>query len=89
MERSNEKGKLISGLETFENNDGYYCFHAGTKQTEEGIVTNGGRVIAVSSYGKDKAEALAQSFKNAQKIIISYYFNCSFKYYRNTFNSSS
>ncbi|MGL4326702.1 MAG: phosphoribosylamine--glycine ligase, partial [Tannerellaceae bacterium] len=60
-----EKGKVISGLDKVENS---IVFHAGTKETAEGIVTNGGRVIAVSSYGKDKDEALAQSFANAKVI---------------------
>lgn len=60
-----EKGKVISGLDKIENS---IVFHAGTKETAEGIVTNGGRVIAVSSYGKDKDEALAQSFANAKVI---------------------
>ena len=43
-------------------------FHAGTALKDGEVVTNGGRVIAVSSYGKDKAEALARSFEVAQKI---------------------
>jgi phosphoribosylamine--glycine ligase len=43
-------------------------FHAGTKLAEGQVVTNGGRVLAISSYGKDKADALAKSFVNAQKV---------------------
>ena len=44
-------------------------FHAGTALNDQGqVVTAGGRVIAVSSYGQDKAEALAKSFAEAQKI---------------------
>jgi len=43
-------------------------FHAGTSMKDGQVVTNGGRVIAVSSYGKDKDEALAKSFAEAQKI---------------------
>lgn len=60
-----EKGKEISGLESV---NGSIVFHAGTAQRAGKIVTNGGRVIAVSSYGENKSEALALSFANAQKI---------------------
>ena len=62
-----EKGKEISGLNDTENS---IVFHAGTASKNGAIVTNGGRVIAVSSYGNTKEEALAQSFKNAE--IINY-----------------
>ena len=59
-----KKGYVINGIDEVE---GSIVFHAGTKLNAEGqVVTNGGRVIAVSSYGKDKAEALAKSFAEAQ-----------------------
>jgi phosphoribosylamine--glycine ligase len=60
-----EKGKIISGLSEVE---GSIAFHAGTAAVDGKIVTNGGRVLAVSSYGNSKEEALAQSFKNAKVI---------------------
>jgi len=60
-----EKGKEISGLDKVEDS---IVFHAGTALKDGKIVTNGGRVIAVSSYGNSKEEALARSFKNAQLI---------------------
>ena len=61
-----EKGKVITGIDQVE---GSVVFHAGTACDAEGrVITAGGRVIAVSSYGIDKAEALAKSFAEAQKI---------------------
>ncbi len=60
-----DKGYPISGIENVE---GSIVFHAGTAEKDGQVLTNGGRVIAVSSYGKDKAEALAKSFAEAQKI---------------------
>ena len=60
-----QKGYPITGIENVE---GSIVFHAGTALKDGQVVTNGGRVIAVSSYGKDKAEALQKSFEEAQKI---------------------
>lgn len=60
-----KKGYTISGLDKVE---GSIVFHSGTALKDGTVVTNGGRVIAVSSYGKDKEEALRKSFEEAQKI---------------------
>lgn len=60
------KGKVITGLESVE---GSILFHAGTSRDADGVLrTSGGRVIAVSSYGSTKEEALSQSFANIEKI---------------------
>jgi phosphoribosylamine--glycine ligase len=60
-----EKGKLIKGLEQVEDS---IVFHAGTTEKDGDIVTSGGRVMAISSYGNSKGEALDLSFKNAKLI---------------------
>ncbi len=60
-----KKGYEITGIGDVE---GSIVFHSGTAMKDGKVVTAGGRVIAVSSYGKDKAEALAKSFGEAQKI---------------------
>ena len=60
-----QKGYEMTGIEKVE---GSIVFHAGTALKDGKVVTNGGRVIAVSSYGKDKSEALQKSFEEAQKI---------------------
>ena len=62
-----KKGYPITGIE---NVAGSIVFHSGTALKDGQVVTNGGRVIAVSSYGKDKDEALRKSFDEAQKIIF-------------------
>ena len=59
------KGYPISGIEDV---DGSIVFHSGTAMKDGEVVTNGGRVIAVSSYGADKEEALKKSFTEAGKI---------------------
>ncbi len=62
-----EKGKEITGLEKVSDS---MLFHAGTKFEGERIVTNGGRVIAVSSYGTTMKEALKRSYESAEKITF-------------------
>ena len=60
-----ENGKVMSGFGDVENS---ILFHAGTKQVGNEVLTAGGRVLAISSYGKSIKEALEQSYANAEKI---------------------
>lgn len=68
---SYEKGKLIKGLDTFKDKEGYYVFHAGTRRTEEGVVTNGGRVLGVTAKGSNLKEARANAYKATEWIDFS------------------
>ncbi len=63
-----EKGKLITGFENFDGKDDYYCFHAGTKQTDAGTVTNGGRVLGITAKGATLAEARAKAYEATEWI---------------------
>jgi len=60
-----EKGKIMTGFDAIKNS---IPFHAGTKQDGENIVTSGGRVLALTSFGDSIQEALSHSFKNAETI---------------------
>lgn len=60
-----EKGKAISGIENVQDS---IVFHAGTKTDNGQVVSNGGRVLAVTSYGTNFQEAIAQSYKNIEKL---------------------
>ena len=65
---SYEKGFEITGLESFENKDGYYCFHAGTKSEDGKIVTNGGRVLGVTAKGETLQDARANAYEAARWV---------------------
>ena len=60
-----EKGKPITGLDRISDS---ILFHAGTTLKDQQILTNGGRVIAISSYGENKEEALQKSFNNCEIV---------------------
>lgn len=60
-----EKSKVVRGLE---NNEGSHIFHSGTKQEGDNVITNGGRVFAVTSFGNSIQEAVNKSFATAEKI---------------------
>ena len=66
---SYEKGFEIKGLEKFENKEGYYVFHAGTKLDNGKIVTNGGRVLGVTAKGKD-LKRQEQTLTKQQNLLI-------------------
>lgn len=74
---SYEKGFVIKGLENFDGKDDYYCFHAGTKKTEAGIVTNGGRVLGVTAKGATLKEARANAYEATKWVDFDH------KYMRN------
>lgn len=64
-----EKGIPISGLERFEEEEGYYCFHAGTKFDDAGtLVTNGGRVLGVTAKGADLKKARENAYKATEWV---------------------
>ena len=65
-----EKGFVIQGLEKFEGQDSYFCFHAGTAKTEKGIVTNGGRVLGVTAKGADLKEARKNAYAATEWITF-------------------
>ncbi len=65
-----EKGFVINGLDKFEGQDSYFCFHAGTKKTDQGIVTNGGRVLGITAKGRDLKEARANAYKAAEWVTF-------------------
>ena len=60
-----EKGKTITGIESVVNSE---VFHAGTQVDKDLVKTSGGRVLAVTSFGKDHKEALSKSYDALQKI---------------------
>lgn len=74
---SYEKGKIITGFDKFLGKDDYYCFHAGTKKTEEGMITNGGRVLGITAKGKNLKEARLKAYEATEWI------NFDNKYMRN------
>lgn len=66
---SYEKGFEITGLHNFDNKEGYYCFHAGTKFDDNGkIVTNGGRVLGVTAKGATLKEARANAYEATEWV---------------------
>ena len=66
---SYEKGKVITGLSRFQEEDGCFCYHAGTKKDGEGrILTNGGRVLGVTALGKDLLTARANAYRAAEWV---------------------
>ncbi len=63
-----EKGFLIEGLDNFNGKKGYYAFHAGTRKTAEGIVTNGGRVLGITATGTDLKTARKNAYQAAEWV---------------------
>ena len=66
---SYQKGFEISGLESFDGREDYYCFHAGSRLDKEGrIVTNGGRVLGVTAKGRTLREARAKAYEATEWV---------------------
>ncbi len=67
---SYEKGYEIKGMDKFDTQDGYYCFHAGTALKDGKIVTNGGRVLGITAKGNDLKEARANAYKATEWVTF-------------------
>jgi len=65
---SYEKGKVISGLESFEGMKDCYCFHAGTAMQGDAVVTSGGRVLGITALGADTEDARRKAYGAAGNI---------------------
>ncbi len=66
---SYEKGKEITGLESFEGKEDYFCFHAGTKFSEDGkVLTNGGRVLGITALGSNLKEARRKAYEATEWV---------------------
>lgn len=65
-----EKGKVITFSEDFAQKEGYYAFHAGTKMTEEGLLTNGGRVIGITAKGPTLQAARENAYKATEWVAF-------------------
>ena len=65
---SYEKGFEIKGLESFQDKEGYYAFHAGTKLQDGKVLTNGGRVIGITAKGDTLVDARANAYKATEWI---------------------
>ena len=66
-----EKGIPIYGFEKFKDQDGYYCFHAGTKLDGDTVVTNGGRVLGITAKGSNLKEARKNAYEAVKWIDFS------------------
>lgn len=66
-----EKGIPIYGLEAFNGKEGYYCFHAGTKEKDGCIVTNGGRVLGVTALGETLMAARRNAYEATEWVTFS------------------
>lgn len=65
-----EKEIPMSGFENFKGKEGYYCFHAGTKEKDGQIVTNGGRVVGITAKGKNLKEARKNAYEATEWITF-------------------
>jgi phosphoribosylamine--glycine ligase len=63
-----EKGKVITGIEEAEGEEGVIVFHAGTAMKDGQLVTSGGRVLGVTAIGRDFDEAVERVYKAVSKI---------------------
>lgn len=67
---SYEKGKEIKGLEKFDGKDDYFCFHAGSKEENGKILTNGGRVLGITALGNDLVEARKKAYEATEWVTF-------------------